>query len=226
MSNALILNGSPRGKKSSSESLANYMKKLFETEGIESEIILILTQLNKEERIKEMVEKIKSADYVVLFAPLYDDCQPSFVTKTMEIIAEEKMNLSNKVFIPIINCGLPEPEQISEGVIPIYNRFATTVGFKWGGSLAIGGGEGIQGRFGKQLDEIGTFAKNAIEALNDIVQSLVSEIQYPNVEIILVPKIFYKWPLVNLMTSINTKSWKKMAEKKGEKVDAQPYLEK
>ena len=225
MSNALILNGSPSGKKSSSASLSNYLKKLFESEGIDAEIVLILTQLNKEERIKEMVEKIKSADFVVLFAPLYDDCQPYIVTKTMEIIAEEKMNLSNKTFIPIINCGLPEPKQISEVAIPIYNRFATTVGFKWGGSLAIGGGGGIQGRFGKQLDEIGVFAKNAIEALNDIVHSLVSESQYPDVEIILIPKIFYKWPLANLMTSINTKSWKKMAKQKGEKVDARPYLE-
>jgi len=54
---------------------------------------------------------------------------------------------------------------------------------------------------------------------------LVSETKYPNVEIILVPKIFYKWPLVNLMTSMNTRSWKKAAERKGEKIDARPYLE-
>lgn len=225
MSEVLILNGSPRGNKSTSASLGKYMKELFENEGIKTTIQIIRSQINSEEKTAEMIVNVKSADFIVLLAPLYDDCQPYIVIKTMEVIAEKKMDLTNKTFIPIINCGFPEPKQISEAAIPIYKKFASTVGFKWGGSLAIGGGEMLRGRQGMQLNEAGNMAKNAIKALNDIVQSLVLETQYPDVEIILVPRIFYKWPLANLVTSMNTKAWKKMAERKGEKVDAKPYLD-
>lgn len=225
MSKALILNGSPRGNKSTSASLGAYLHLLFENEGVETSALTIRKQLNSKEKIAEIIEEVKTADFVILFAPLYDDSQPYIVTKIMEIIAEKKMNLSNKTFIPIVNCGFPEPEQISEVAIPIYQRFALAVGFKWGGSLAIGGGEMLRGRYGMDLDEVGNMAKNAKEALRDIVGALIDEAQYPNTEIILIPRIFYKWPLANLATSMNNKAWKKMVERKGEKVDAQPYLE-
>ncbi|MBA7513569.1 hypothetical protein ES705_05585 [subsurface metagenome] len=224
MNNVLLLNGSPRGKKSNSASLGNYLLGLLKEVNVESKMLETRNQINTEEKITEMLEAIKVADFVILFTPLYDDCQPYNVVKVQEIIFKQKMNLENKFFLPIINSGFGEPEQISEGTIPIYKRFASQVGFKWGGSLAIGGGEMLQGRYGKQLHEVGNMAKNAIVELEKIVESIKSEEEYPDTEKILIPGYFYKWPMKNLVTYINTRSWKKVAEKKGEKVDARPFL--
>lgn len=225
MTTALLLSGSPRGKKSNSESVGTYLLQLLEKKGLKTKTIIIRPTLNSEEKIKEMVASVKDSDIIILTAPLYDDCQPYIVTKTMEILADSKLNFDKKQFIPIINCGLPEPHHISAVAISIYKRFADMVGLQWVGSLAIGGGGGLQGDRGLKLEDAKPFSKNAIKELEKISDSLTSDTVYSDVEIILVPGIFYKWPLNRIMTSLNTKAWKKMAEKKGEKVDAKPYLE-
>ncbi len=224
MSKVLFLNGSPRGKKSTSAALGNYLFDFLKDMNFETKMLINRNQIGKEEKIEELLKEIEEASYVILLTPLYDDCQPYNVLKILEIIFEKQMNLENKIFLPIINCGFPEPEQITEGTIPIYKQFASQVGFKWGGSLSIGGGEMLQGRYGKQLHEVSQFAKNAIEELEKIAESLKNKTEYPDTEIILVPGYFYKWPLKNLATYMNNKGWKKVAEKKGEKVDATPLL--
>ena len=171
-----------------------------------------------------MVDAIAKATHVIVIAPLYDDCQPYNVVRAQEIIAECQINLENKQFLPIVNSGFGEPEQITEGTIQIYKKFASLVGFKWGGSLSIGGGEMLGGRYGKLLHEVSTFAKNAIAELEKITESIKSDATYPDTEIILIPGYFYKWPMKQLATSFNNRSWKKAAEKNGEQVDAKPLL--
>lgn len=224
MSDFLILNGSGRGKKSTSAALGFYLVDLLKEESLEASMLTIRNQLNSEEKIKEMIDEIDSAAHVILIAPLYDDCQPYNVIKVQEIIAECQINLEKKKFLPIVNCGFGEPEQIMEGTIQIFKKFASSVGFKWGGSLSIGGGEMLRGRYGKQLHEVGTFAKNAIAELEKITETIKSDAAYPDTEIILIPGYFYKWPLKQLATSFNNRSWKKAAEKNGEQVDAKPLL--
>jgi hypothetical protein len=225
MIKALLLNGSPRGKKSTSAALANYLINLLKEKNFETKILTIRSQIDKEEKIVDLLNEIIEASIVILLAPLYDDCQPYNVIKIQEIIFERKLDLSKKVFLPIINSGFPEPAQITEVAIPIYKQFASQVGFIWGGSLAIGGGEMLQGRYGRQLNEVEQFAKNVIEELEKIAVSLLRPTIYPETELILVPRYFYKWPLKNLVTFMNNIGWKKAAEEKGEKVDATPLLE-
>ena len=224
MKKVLLLNGSGRGKKSTSAALAIYLEELLKTNGFETQLLTIRNQLTSNEKIKKIIDAVKIADFIILFAPLYDDSQPYNVVKIQEIIAEQKMNLKNKQFTVIVNSGFGEPEQISSGTVPILKKFASKVGFQWGGSLSIGGGEMLGGRYGKQLHEAGNMAKNAIAELEKIAKSLQSEDTYPDIDLILIPRIFYKWPLKQLATSINNKSWKKAAEKNGEKVDAKPFL--
>jgi len=224
MNKVLLLNGSPRGKKSTSAALGNYLFDLLKDMNFETKMLTNRNQINNEEKIEDLLKEIEEASYVILLTPLYDDCQPYNVLKIQEIILKQKMNLTNKLFLPIINSGFPEPEQITEGTIPIYKQFTSKTGFKWGGSLSIGGGEMLGGRYGKQLHEVGNFAKKAISELEKIAESLGSKDVYPDTELILVPGYFYKWPLKNLVTSMNNKSWKHVIEEKGEKVDAKPLL--
>ena len=152
---ALLLVGSPRGKGSTSYSIGTYLLGLLQEKGLGTNSLIVKNILTSDEKIAQMLEEINNSDVIILTAPLYDDSQPFIVIKIMELIYSKEMNLDAKRFIPIINCGFFESEQITAVAIPIYHKFAKTVGFKWAGSIAIGGGEIFRGSQGKNLDEIG-----------------------------------------------------------------------
>jgi hypothetical protein len=141
----------------------------------------------------------------------------------MEALAARQESLGDKRFIPIINCGLPEPEHITSAVISIYHKFASTVGFKWAGSLAIGGGEMLQGTSGKKLDDLGKMAARTRKTLERISDALAAGESFPDESLRTVPDFFYTPFMKKIITRINTLGWKSRAKKKGEAVDARPY---
>lgn len=222
MTRALLLVGSPRGRRSSSTSVGSYLLNLVQERGIETEALWLREQLTNEERTSQMLDAISGADIVILTAPLYDDCQPYLVTRTMELIADQE-EMAGKRFIPIVNCGFPEAEHITAVAIPIYRKFASMVGFEWVGSLAIGGGEMIQGAQGKQLDEIGNTANDLKKQLGEIAEALASGTSHSDESIIAYPRFFLNPIMTKIMVWMNNRSWKSQAEKNGGKVDAKPY---
>lgn len=195
----------------------------LEQKGIKSEILWINRQVVSDERILEMLTAVDHADIVILTAPLYDDCQPAIVTKTMEAISAQARIKGKKRFFPIINSGFPEPEQITAVAITIYHKFAVTVGFKWAGSLAIGGGEVLQGSAGKSLDDLGKMAGRVKKTLDEIALSLAAENSYPDKSLRAIPDFFYKGFFPKIITRFNNSSWKSRAKKNGGIVDARPY---
>ena len=223
MIQALLLVGSPRGKKSTSTSLGRYLMNNLEQKGIEGETLWINRQVVSDERILEMLDAVDCADIVILTAPLYDDCQPAIVTKTMEAIAAQDNIKGKKRFFPIINSGFPEPEQITAVAIAIYHKFAVSVGFKWSGSLAIGGGEVLQGATGKSLDDLGKMAGKVKKTLDEIAQALAAENSYPDKSLRAIPDFFYKGFIPKIIARLNNASWKSRAKKNGGVVDARPY---
>jgi len=222
---ALLLVGSPRGKRSTSNSIGTYLLKLLEEKGFETKSLIIKLELNSDEKITRMLEELSNSDIIILAAPLYDDSQPYIVVKLMELIAEREINLDAKRFIPIINCGFFESEHITAVAIPIYHKFAKTVGFKWTGSVAIGGGEIFQGRYGKNLDDIGKMADKMKNLLELIAAKLSSNLEVGDLVPDVFPKIFNSKFLQKLFIRMNNRNWKKMAESNGEVVDATPYLD-
>ena len=223
MTRALLLVGSPRGKRSTSSSVGSYLLNILGRRGTETEILWIHRQLSDDEKLSQMLDAVDRADTIILTAPLYDDCQPYIVSRTMEAIAACPQNFQNKRFIPIINCGFPEPEHITAVAIAIYHKFATTVGFKWAGSLSIGGGEILQGASGKTLDEIGWMAGKVKKALERIADALVADNSFPDESIRAVPNFFYNPLIKKLIAKMNNYSWKSRAKKNGGVVDARPY---
>jgi hypothetical protein len=223
MTRALLLVGSPRGKKSTSTSVGSYLLNLLDERGLETDVLWIKRQLADDDKLFQMLDAVDRADIIILTAPLYDDCQPYIVTRTMEAIAAHLKNLGNKRFIPIINCGFPEPEHITAVAITIYQKFASTVGFKWAGSLAIGGGEMLQGARGKTLDEIGKMAGKVKKTLEKISDSLVADNSFLDESIRAVPDFFYKPFMKRIMTWMNNYGWRSRAKKNGGIVDARPY---
>ncbi|MHA1187073.1 MAG: NAD(P)H-dependent oxidoreductase [Candidatus Heimdallarchaeota archaeon] len=225
MIKTLFLNGSPRGKKSTSFSIGNYLEEQFKLKGLKSKILNIRSQIASEEKIAEILNEIENSDVIILAAPVYDDCQPYIVTKLMEFIAAKNMDLSKKRFFPIINCGLPEHIHITASAIPIYHKFAKTVGFNWVGSLAVQGGEMFQGRTGKLLSELGKMADPLKNVLNDVVEAISNDNILPNLAPKIFPGIFYWKILQKPLAKMNTKGWRNAAKDIGEDPDARPYLD-
>jgi len=229
----LLMIGSPRGKKSTSTALGSHLLELFEEKGLEIvDTIWIGTMLRSPEKIKLMLNTVEKADIIILTAPLYDDCQPYIVIKTMEIIAsnrKEQKKISKKgntkLFSVIVNCAFPEAHH-NQTVLRIYRRFTKDVGFLWGGSLAISAGEALRGRYGKSLDEIGSVANRVKKALNRMTSSLSEGNLFEDEVITLIPEILYNAPLFflgNFFNWLNHRGWVNMAKKKGQDVNARPY---
>ena len=130
-----------------------------------------------------------------------------------------------KRFIPIIICGFFGSIHITAVAIPIYHNFAKSVGFKWAGSIAIGGGEIFQGGKGKNLDDIGKMAEKMKNLLEDVASKISENVKVGDLVPDLFPKIFNVKFLQKLLIRNNNRSWKKLAERNGGLVDAKPYLE-
>ena len=224
MIRTLLLVGSPRGRMSTSSSLAGYLAWLLQEKGQETETLWINEQLVSTERTELMMNSIQKAENIVLTAPLYDDCQPYIVTKTMELLGAQE-NLEGKRFIPIINSGFPQSEQITHAAIPIYKMFAIKTGLDWLGSLAIGGGEGLQGATGKTLNEAGGAADKVKTELQNIADAITSNTRYDDTEVLTIPKLMLNPSIRGIMIWMNNRGWKAMAKKNGEMVDAKPYAE-
>lgn len=225
MTKTLLLVGSPRGRKSSSNSISNYLEPLFQEKGLETKIMMVRSHLTSDEKLSQMLDAIEDADILILIAPLYDDCQPYIVTKLMESIIIQQRKVEGELFIPIINCGFAESHHITAVAISIYRRFAFEAGMKWGGSIAIGAGEGLEGRKGKQLNELGGLANTTRDALEKMVDILAEGKEFSDEEIEILPSIFRSRLLGWFFIWLNNRSWKSEAKKHGEKVDARPYTQ-
>ncbi|MBK5114072.1 MAG: NAD(P)H-dependent oxidoreductase [Candidatus Heimdallarchaeota archaeon] len=225
MTKVLFVIGSPRGKKSSSFSFGKYLEEKVQGKGLETSTLILRNQLSSDEKISQMLTEINNSDVIILIAPLYDDCQPYIVTKLMELIAAKKMNLEGKRFIPIVNCGLSEAVHITAVSIPIYQKFAENVGFKWGGSLAIQAGEMFRGRYGKQLHELGKEANILRGVLDDLADAISTDSDIPDMAPKILPGMFYWKILQKPFAKMNTSGWRKAAKEKGEDPDARPYLD-
>lgn len=231
----LLLVGSPRGKKSSSTNLGAYLLTALQKKGLKTlQTQWIGHALRSQDKIQQMLEAIDEADIIILAAPLYDDCEPYIVIKTMELIAahmkeqpEINKKSNGKIFSVIVNCAFPELHH-NVTVLQIYRKFASDVGFHWGGSLAISAGEALQGRYGKSLDDVGSMAKKVKASLDRMADSF-SEGSSPADEIMsVIPSFFYHGPLSflgSLFNWINKRMWASQAKKRGEDVSARPYVE-
>ncbi|MBN1800758.1 MAG: hypothetical protein JW891_04585 [Candidatus Lokiarchaeota archaeon] len=176
---ALLLVGSPKSEKSTSASLGNYLCSKLEGHVSAIDKRYIHRIYNHEEKIKELVKLINNTDIIVLSFPLYIDCLPAPVIKTMELIKEERDKLENKnapFFIAICNNGFPESSQIKLA-LRICRIISEECGFTWKGGFAAGGGGAINGAPLKRKSGPGRFyvkgfdiAANSLKDDEDIPQ--------------------------------------------------------
>jgi len=218
---ALLLIGSPRGEKSTSASLGNYLTSKLEVFGMIIEKGFIHKLVNREETIQNLFEMIDRADLIIISFPLYVDCLPAPVIKAMELISEERKKLESKKsqnFIAISNNGFPEVSQ-NTTAIQICRIFSIDCGFIWKGGIAVGGGGAINGI---PLDERGGMVRNVIKGLDIAAHALKDGKDIPQEAIDLLSKKFIPY---NFYRAFGNLGWRLQARRNSvkKKLKDKPY---
>ncbi len=217
---ALLLNGSPRGRRSGSESLGSYLLARLVERGVDAERFRIGANLPSEQTLSEMLSAVERADLVILAAPLYVDSQPAPVVRAMEYLAEHRRGSSRQnapQLVVIVNCGLPETFN-NDVALRIYRKFASEAGLRWSGGMALGMGEALAQQ---PLRRVGRLARKVCRALDRAAAELAKGNDIPDEAVALMAKsLMPHW----LYTWIAHRSWTRQAKKHGATtpLDARP----
>ena len=138
---AALLVGSAKAKGTSvSECLARALMHRFEARGIACDLHFATEFVHDRAPAQAAAKALASADLLLLATPLYVDSLPSLATHALEMIARARSDeRPAALFVPIINCGFPEPEH-TRTAIRITRHFAVAAGYGFAGALPLGAG--------------------------------------------------------------------------------------
>jgi len=218
---ALLLVGSPKPGKSTSEAIGEYLLEKLLQKGLETQKIKINQALKSDGGGEKLISAVNGCDILVLSCPLYIDSAPAIVVKAMEIIAggrKEQERPNRQVMLAICNSGFPEAHQ-NHLALAIYRCFAKETGFEWAGGLALGGGGAIDGR---PLASLAGMVRNVVKSLDLTASAIVEGKSVPEEAIKLMAKPFVPGWLYVLVGQFN---WKGQAKKYGahKKLNDRPY---
>jgi hypothetical protein len=170
---ALLLVGSARRPRSTSESLGTYLLERLAEHGFETETLLLHRVDKSEEGRLSLLAASDRADLLIIAFPLYVDNLPALVIRAMEQITQHRRQGAGRLgqrLLAIVNCGFPEAKD-NETALAICRRFAREAGFNWVGGLALGGGPAIDGQ---PLSKVQGMARNVIHSL-DLTAAALAE---------------------------------------------------
>jgi len=141
---AVLLVGSPRTRKSSSQSMGGFLFDRLAENQVQTKTFYIHTSLYSPERMESLMEAVDAADLVMLAFPLYVDSLPAPVMAALERIAARRTGRTGTRprFAALANCGFPEAAH-NNTALAICETFAMQAGFDWAGALSLGAGEGL-----------------------------------------------------------------------------------
>jgi len=135
----VVVNGSPRGRKSNSDKIIQWP--LSEMEVNEDFMYEKVYVTDIKEREKQM-EVLKSADYILVIFPLYTDSMPGITKDFFEHMEKNKTLLAGKPISFIIHSGFPEASQ-SRNVERYTEYLSKLLDMRYMGSLIMGGSEAL-----------------------------------------------------------------------------------
>lgn len=174
----LLLVGSAKGQRSTSNSLGAYLVGKLREYGFEAVKMSTHKTIKTDQQRKRLIHAAQAADLIVLSFPLYVDCLPSTATRTLEILADyfnAQANRREQRFLAIANCGYPESHH-NRTAIDICRQFARQTGLVWAGGLAMGAGGAIAG---KPLENIKGLARHVIKSLDLTADALSRNLPVP-----------------------------------------------
>ncbi|MGB8214312.1 MAG: NAD(P)H-dependent oxidoreductase [Anaerolineales bacterium] len=194
---AVLLVGSPRTRKSTSQSLGGYLFDRLAEHQVQTETFYIHTSLYSPERMQALMDAVDAADLVLLAFPLYVDSLPAPVMATLERIAARRhaQTGTRPRFAALCNCGFPEAAH-NRTALAICETFARQAGFGWAGALSLGAGEGLV--HGVPLEQAGGQAVPIKKALDLAAAALAQGQAVPQSAVNLlakpvIPGWLYRW---------------------------------
>lgn len=222
---AVLLIGSPKGKRSSSRTLGERLMAGLCSRGVAFEIHSLTRAVESEKSAAAMLDAVDKADILVLSFPLYVDQLPAPVVWALERIARQRGQRhsdSPPWLAAIVQCGFPETHQ-NQIAMAIMRRFAETSGFRWAGGLAMGMGGAVGGQESGKREGM---LRNVLRGLDLAAAALSEGRPIPEEALSLFArKLMPRW-LYFLMTNYG---WRKQARERGKgkraKIDlcARPY---
>lgn len=193
----LLMVGSPRGPKSTSESLGAYLLTRLQGYGLKTDKLYIHPSMKSDKNQASLLEAFDSSDLVVLAFPLYVDSVPSPVIAALELIEKHRGTLRKprkQKLVAISNGSYPQASR-SDRALAICRLFASEAGLEWVGGLALGGGEAIRG---EPLENRGRMVRNVKKALDATASALAENKPVPEEAVTLmakgmIPSWMYVW---------------------------------
>jgi multimeric flavodoxin WrbA len=219
---ALLLIGSPKVTRSTSESLGTYLLDKIRERGAETEKLMIAPAVKTDNGIDGLLKALDRSDLIILAFPLYIDSLPYPVIKALELIAlhwQKTGGAGKRRLAAICNCGFPEAKH-TDTALAICRQFTRETGIKWAGGLGLGGGEYIDGR---HLNERGGMVRNIKRSLEITADTLSRGEAVPEEAIKLMSKRLMPVWLYLLVGGLGWKgrAWKNKALAK---IHDKPYL--
>ena len=218
---AALLVGSPKGSRSTSNSLGSFLAEKLHEKGVSSKTLYINKSLGSTETRLSLLRLVDESDLIILAFPLYVDSFHSQMIKTLELIAgheKGKRDLDKKSVVTIVNSGFPEVRH-NNIALAVCRLFAKQVGFSWAGGLATGGGGIVSGM---SLNKVGGRVRNQVKALEIAAEALAKGEPVPDKAVVLmgklgIPRWMYPW--------MGNRGWKQDGERQMpvEKMYNQPY---
>ncbi len=164
---ALLLIGSPKLFKSSSENIGKLLLDYLAELGFETEIENIGKALRKGV-VDEIIHKVNNSEITIISTPLYVDSIPAPLVGFLELYKNDNQK-SDKKLISIVNSGFPESFQ-NNTAVEVLRLFAIRNDFIWAGGFAIGCGGAFSGmdlHQSKMAEPIAESFKKAAKHLSD-----------------------------------------------------------
>ncbi|TFG30306.1 hypothetical protein EU527_14730 [Candidatus Thorarchaeota archaeon] len=163
MKRALLLVGSPKMERSTSNSIVVYLGMKLAEYGMNIEK-MFTHRMDDASNLESLLSSVDSSDLVFLSTPLYVDSLPAPVMRVLQSIAihrTQRSESTSPLFGVIINSGFPEAHQ-NDCVIEICRLFAKRADLTWAGGIAFGGGGAINGVPIEKAQGINRFLKPAL----------------------------------------------------------------
>lgn len=159
----MLINGSPKRKKSSSGILAKALKQFLKDN--------FVSEYHVPDKKTAIPDDWCDQDAIVFLFPLYVDELPAHLLQFLAQL-ETKLPKHPIAVYAVVNCGFYEGKQ-NKWALKMMENWCLRSGAKWGGGIGVGGG-GMVPAMGDLTREKG-FGKDICCALKNLAQSILKK---------------------------------------------------
>lgn len=175
---AALLVGSAKAKgTSASEQLARALMRRLAARSVVCDLHFATEFVHARAAALAAARALGATDLLILVTPLYVDSLPALATHALEQVARQRSGMkASALFMPLINCGFPEPEH-TRTAIRIARHFAAAAGYDFAGALPLGAGGTVTPE--RDLDEPRPPVTHLVRALSLAADALAAGAPVP-----------------------------------------------